>query len=351
MVLPLILGVSLAEWVAAFVIMILLWASSELLVKPLTIILSRLPVIGGAVADAVRQGGSVVVDWAAGWIKTAGGPMVEVLAAPVARFVDVILNLVTTVETIVGHFDVIVSWAWGRIQDVANFADTIWARVGALGVSLAASAARLASLSAEVAGIVAGTIPRAIAAVLAQAETTARYLVDLTAVVLSAAIHTALATALAAVAAESAALTAARGDLLKLIAGQGAVLTAAIAAAVATVRAEVGVQVRTLERDIADLHVAVDPLAAAGVLTLISTLTTELDTMRRECVDPVCNVLTPSLGALSGLAEMGTLLAVLELAGAAIRDPQGTADDVAGGVAAVHGLVRDVAGPVLGVAV
>lgn len=351
MVLPIALAALLPEVMVAVALLLLLYAADTFFAKPLTAILSQIPIIGAAAARAVASGVAWVISVADDWARWSVGAVVELVHVPVLVVVNVITGIVSTIETIGAYLPRLEGAIRDTIGNVSARVGSILAAVQSVALSVVAVASQAASTAATVAGIIAGTIPHAIAAAVAAAEAFTRSLVGSVETVLRDLLHAAQAAMAAAVAAETAVRAAADGDLLRLIQGQAAVLTAALAEGIGTLRGELHGQVGALEREIEGLHSIVDPIVAAAPIAAIAAIETEIDLMRRTCVDPICGVMTPQLGVLEALLDGAMLLSVIALAGEAIRDPEGTAAATAGVIGTVHGMVADLIDGPLGVAV
>lgn len=351
MALPLVLAAALPEVCLAISLLLLLYAANTFFAKPLTAILSQIPVVGGAAAGAVAKGIGWVIGMADDWARWSVGAMVELIHVPVQGVVNAITAIVSTVEAVAAYLPHLVA----ALQAGIAAARALAANAASVAVSATTGAlvalARIASLSATVAGIIAGTIPHAIAAAVAVAEAFTRSALGSLQATLTTLVHAGDAALRALIAGEAAALAAAKGDLLHLIAAQGAVLTNAVAQGIAGLRHDVDIQVGSLEREIGDLRTIVQPIAAAGVVTAIAAIEAEVTMLRRTCIDPTCSVITPQLGVLNALLDGAMLLAVLGAAGEAIRDPEGAARATAGVVDHVHSLVSDIVSGPLGVQV
>lgn len=319
---PIVIAASLADVVAAGAVLIVVWACSIILIKPLAFLLSQIPVIGADAGQNLARGADAVVSWAAEWAKTAVNAMVQLISVPVTFIREVIGNLIGLGQDVVAN---IVKLVQGLGQLVGQVVHNAAYAVG----QLIALAGQIAHLAAAVPGIAADVFRSLIGAV----DHAWRAAV--------AAVSAALA---AAVAAENALIAAVKGDLLKLIAGQVGVLSAAITAMAATLRAEWATDLGPINVELGQIGQVLAPILALDLTLAIPRILTEIETMRRECVDPMCNVLTPFLGALGAVTDVATIALVGGLAGEAIANPEGTARATAQVADEVHGLASDLFG-------
>lgn len=319
---PVVLAVPLADVIAAVCILLLVWGASILLVKPLVMLLSWIPVVGQFMADRLTNLVDGVVSWATDWAKTAVGAFVQLIAVPVGAIIGAVSNIVATIEA-----------AGAAIIALVAGAVTFTARIALAFRLIASNVAQL------VASIAAG-----VAHAIAVAASAAATLVNAARVALTAAIAAVHAALTAAIAAETALINAVKGNLLAFIAGQVAVITAAWTAAITAVRTTVATDVKGIEAEIAHVNALVLPLVAAAVIPRIIALEQTTTREFTQCLDPMCNVIGPTLAGLSALADIATLLAVGGLVGEAIADPEGTAK----GVASVIGGIESAANGLFG---
>ncbi len=310
-----VLAVPLAEWVIPVAIMLLLYAVSYLLVKPLTWALQQIPVIGGAAAGPVAGMGATVVGWARGWLDSAAGGMLSVAQATIGNAYSFLTGVVAAAEWLVSSVAVLAS-------DAASVPDRILA------------AAQAAQHYAEQ---LAATGLRTTAADLATAETRAAALV-LGAEASAAAYVDAKAADVARLAEQAAAsvLATSRADV--------AAAEASAATAVRALETTWAPQIATLQDVVGGLAGTLAGLGVASLALEVTKLATQVDTIAQDACPDVCGAMKPQLPTLQGLADVGLLLAVFGLAEQAIADPRGTAGVVHAAAGDLVTLGKDVAG-------
>lgn len=319
---PVALAFGVADVVAAFAVLLVVWACSVLLVRPLTWLLSSLPVIGSEVADRLSRGMDAVVNWAADWAKGAVGAMVAIISVPVTWVGQVIANVVGFAGDVVGNLLSLVGKAATLAAEVVHNAAYATGQLIALGAKLVALAASVPGIAADVAR-----------SLIATAEKVLRTAI--------AAVSAALA---AAVAAEQALIARVKGDLLSLIAGQVGVVVSAMAALAQTLRAEWATDLKPIEAELGHIGQVLAPVLALDLALVIPRILTDIQTMRRDCVDPLCGVLSPILGTISAVGDVATLALVGGVVGEAIANPAATAHATAGLADDIHGLAADLFG-------
>lgn len=319
---PVLLAAGAADVVAALAVLLVVWACSILLIKPLTFLLSQLPVIGSEVAGRLARGMDAVVTWAADWAKGAVGAVVQIVSVPVTFIGQVFGNVVGFAGDVVG-----------RVLGI----------VGQLG-TLATQVVHNAAYAVGQLVTLAGQIAANAAAVTVKIATAVSTVLDLVHKAINTA-YAGLVAAIASVAAtETALITAAKGDLLKIIAGQGTVLATALAATAATLRQEWATDLGGIHLELDGLGQVLAPVLALDLALVIPRLLTEIETMKKDCVDPLCGVLSPFLGALGSVGDVATLMVVGGIAGEAIANPEGTARATAAVTDEVHSLAAGLFG-------
>ena len=334
-------------WPAA-AILFLLFALSVLLVQPLTMLLSQLPVVGSRVAAAVGGAIGSVVDWAKSWAAGMVHPLLELLSAPVQWAESFAYTVVSTFDTVAYQLGIVAQAAAGqlgsaavRLADLAASIVNLSAIVTGLRSAVTAAAAAAATLATR-------TLPAAIAGV----ETWAADRIA-AAVAAAATAWTAADDALRAWA--QAAIAAATAPLLAELAALRSWAVAAVAAGVRTVEGELsqlgtalGQRVGQLENGLGQLLGVLAPLLALNLVQAFPRLLDRVDTMERECVNPVCEAITPQLDTLQALGSGVSLALFLELVAAAVHDPAGTARTTAASSGELRDAVNGLAGPTLG---
>ena len=346
---PVAIGIAFPALWPAIAILLILWAAVYIFQKPLVALLSKLPVVGTAIADAVGRAIGGLIDWAANWAAAMVRPLLELLSAPVIWLAEVVHAIVLTAEAIATELGRIASVAAGRIGDVAARLATLYWTVTNLSAIVAAAQAALAGLVTRVTTILTTTIPAAIA----QAEAMARALV-------AAALATVagqLAAAQAALRAwASAAIAVALAPLQAAYAALPAWVQAQIAAAVAVVAGALGVRVGGVEAGLGQVQgqvgtiaTALTPLLALELVRVVPQVISRVDTMDRKCVTPMCNALTSQLDMFSALSTGVSMALLLSLVAEAVHDPVGTARGTAADAGGLVSLSNSLVGPSIGV--
>lgn len=327
MALPLFLLSPLGQVIAAAALLLIVYATSTLLVKPLTILLSNVPVVGKAIADAITGAAKGLTDWAVSWARTGIDAIVQTIAAPVQQVQAWIGELMATIQTIVARVGELLDSVANIGHQIVNIVTWIVQQFLDVGAKIAALAASIPGTVATIAG-----------GLIASAGEALRQL-----------IAGIVAGINAAIASEQALITRVHGDLSAAILGQGAVLTAAIGATANTLRGEIAADLRPIEAQLGELGKALEPALAIGGLGVLVRFMTDTLTLEDSCVLPTCSALGPSRGMFEALADIGMLAAVGALVGEAVHDPEGTARATAGVVRGVEGLAGDLVGALTGV--
>jgi hypothetical protein len=323
---PIVLAAAFPELFPAIALLLLVFAALIVVRKPLVALLSMIPAIGGTVADAVSNGLQAVIDWALYWAHQGLDPLVQLVWTPIQAVIGWAAGVVSALEALASFVSMIPS-------DVASVAAWAGSRITALVSSLASLASRVTAVAASI-----PTIARTVAAKLVGSLNT-----ELRAVISS--VRAALAAAVSAVALQAAQEVAAlRAWAVVQVLG----LSTALSAAVATLGHVTGVELPDIRGQLARLAEGLGLLTAANLIGRLLTLERTVATTIEECVTPTCNVIGPQLGVLQALMDIGLLLAVGELVGEAVRDPEGAAKATAGAISGVagaaSGLVQEFAG-------
>lgn len=324
---PLILAAIPLELVVAFAILLILYAWQSVIAPPLVQALSELPLIGGALADRINNATTRIVGWAQQFAKSSLDALIQIVAVPAQWFTSVLTGVVNLGEGIVANLT------------------TLFAGLAGLGQAVSAAVSLLLDRIAAVAKVVAGLA----GTVLAAAEATAHALVAAAVSALTSALDTAVHNLSLSIAENRAQTTAALDKIDGKVGGLIATTPAAIAAAAAALRAEWASDLKPLEGAIDHVTDIAAPIVAAGltvgaVTTLVEDLIPEA-----ECIAGMCSALSKTLPILNILGDLATLGIVGLVVGEAIRDPEGTAKEVAGVVEGVEGVARGLIGEFAGV--
>jgi len=316
-----VLAIPLAEWVIPLAIMLLLYAVSILLVKPLTWALQQIPVIGSQAAGAVSSMGATVVGWARSWIDAAAGPVLRIGQAVIGNVYNFLGSVVQGVE-----------WVVASLASLTVMVVELPARI--VGAQAAAEA-YAAQLAAHALGVIAHD--------MATAELKAAALVTGAAAAATAYTDAKVSEAERLAQREAAqALSMAQADVAKA--------DAAAAAAVRALETTWAPQIRTIEGELGSLAGTLAGLGVGSLAVELTQLVTRVATVEENVCPGLCDAVKPQLSTLQGLADVGLMLAVFGLAGEAIRDPGGTARLVNQAAGTLHTLGHDV-GSLVGLAV
>lgn len=341
-------GVTLPGWVGALVVLLLVLAISFLLRKPLVFILTRIPVIGGGLANIIGQAVDTVQGWAFGWLGPIAYSIATVILAPAQLGVAAMSAMVGGFEYALGNTRRLITATYGSggILAVQRSLSAGVAAIRNTDIPTAADRARRLAVAAA-AALVAGeaadrlagdrtTAAAALNQVRAEAAERARQV-------------TAARDQAAALVSAEARIRLAGDELLDRQAKQEAATRAAAEAAlsgrVGTLERE---RIPALERELEGVRDVTIPQVQAKEAADVAVLTGEL-TIAQEalrCLDPLCS--SGYSGLVGQLLVGAELLAILELVGAAVRDPQGTAQGTAGQSGALHDLGAGLLAPFIG---
>src|SRR4051812_45929581 len=120
-------------------VMLLAWAVTTLLQRPLVYLLERVPVVGYSISQAVGNAIGAVIDWALGWAKAAVDPLVQLVLIPITAIGNFVAQVASTFETIQGAIARVAAVAAGQVGLLADTVANLAARV-TLALSRAAAA-------------------------------------------------------------------------------------------------------------------------------------------------------------------------------------------------------------------
>lgn len=335
--------------VIALAVLLLAWASSVFLAKPLTWLLLQLPVVGQSAAKAVGGMLDSIATWVLSWGQGAVQAMVDALDFVIGSAQWLVRQLAITLSSIVNTLTKLGAWTYAHVGALAGQVATLLARVNAIAAQLATALARITALGVTVGGIIATRLPAAIASAVAQAAKYADAAVRQLDRTLRAAIAAALATAFAAITAEERARQAADAAVRAAAAAEAANAARSAAAALAQAERTIGIEVDGLGRAIDGVATKIGPLAWPTVAIGLTTILTELETMRRACVDPTCSFMGPQLRSLELAQDVAMLAAISALVAQAARDPEAAAAETLAAVRPIDGLVRSTFGAISGI--
>jgi hypothetical protein len=324
---PLVIGF-LPEILIGLALLLILLASVYMLRKPLVAILTGIPLIGGAAANAVNG----ALDWFLGvvgsWVEWAATPIIHLIMTPIS-------SMVGFGSVIVGGFE--------YVMDQLKL------------VTLAA-AGQIGRLATALAGVNLGNLiryvllPTGLAAVYVKAQTFTAARVRSEADIRYTQIQATQARIATLTQAEAAARLA--GDY-RAAAQLGLAVTALQTALVLERGRAITYtdqRVGHLQDELTQVTQKAIPAALAAALAATALVATKLLRLQRECVDPVCNAFGGSTSIWSSLQTGLELGIMLELVGQAVRDPQGAAHVVAAGADGIHNLGASLLQPIIGYA-
>lgn len=317
-----IAGIAVADILAATALGIVLYAAGLILVRPLAFLLSNLPVIGDEIHDRLIRGIDRLTAMAFDWAKSGLDALVQIVAVPVGWLASLGGGILNLAGGIVARIGDALAWLGSLAASVAHSFTAVAGQIATLAGRIVATAASIPGIAADVARTVAGAIAAGLNAVYSAAIAGIR----------------------AAVAAEQALIARWHGDLLALITGQVAVMSAALNATATTLRQEWATDLGPINLKLDGIGQVLAPVLALDLAIAIPRIIAEIRTMRRDCVDPLCSVLGPALGSLGAVQDIATLALVGGLVGEAIANPAGTARVVAGAVDTVHSEAADLLG-------
>jgi hypothetical protein len=346
---PVAIAAALPALWPAVAIMLIVWAAVIMFQKPLVALLSQVPVVGGAIADAVGGAIGTLIGWARGFASAVVLPLLELLIVPVAAFASILSQIVGTAEALIGEIVRVAGVAAGQAGRIATDLAAAVASIVNLGNVVKAVQDTLAAARALLAATIGTTIPRAIAAV----QTWARGFVAAAISAADAALRLAIS---AAVTALSVVLWAPIHALQAAFALMPQWVQLRIAQAVAAVAGTLGIRLTGLEGLLGQLRGQVGTIegSLAPILSLalpiaFPLLATNVATMAAQCIIPTCNALNPRLPLLNALSSGIMLYAVLDMTSTAIRDPEGAARETAQLAGTITGLVDDLVSGVTGI--
>lgn len=315
---PAILAAVPVEVFVAVALLLLLYALDIILVKPLTWLFQKVPIIGTTLANNLANGFGDVTSTVTDWAKWGVNAMVQLVAVPVRALIDFVLQAIGTIEGIVSNLQ------------------NIWATIIAVAQSVSAS---ISTVLGAV-GVVAGHLAAFIVSIPGTVADIARSIVAAAVEGLRQAIGALSAALAAAVAAERALIESVKGNLLAFIAGQLGVVTASLTALVGSLAGQLAHDVQAIDGEFGQVWAKVDPLT--GLLPLVASvpILAELVNIAEDCIIPQCNILGPTLPILSTLGDIATLALVGALVGEAVANPETAAQDTAAVVSGIEGLAK-----------
>ncbi len=313
---PAILSLALA--IVALAYLLGVWASGAMYGGLLSSMARYIPFVGGFIADAIGNVTGGITGIIAGAADGAAYPLVRLISV-LAQLVTVAADLIAapiewTVGRLIDLYSRLSSMALEILSNSLAFSLQLLALSGALSV-LSAS---IAALQAQASWLIQTFIPSAMATAVNNALAAMGPIIT------------------AAVTPIWAALTA---EVLRATAGE-VNLNNAVAAIDTTIDTKVWPAIDGLINDWQTILPLALPLTYPLALSSIATIEMTLSNAMTECVNPTCNALAPFMSMLNILGDVTMYAAVGAFVGAAVRDPDGTAHEVAGLADSILGMGR-----------
>lgn len=337
-------GAALADILATALFIVLGVALAFFVVPPIVEALRRIPLVGGGVAQIADTLFKVYITESKLWA---------------AKNIDPVVNVLQSMATNpLAYISVTLDYMGANLSAMVATAQAAGGAAGAVGTRLIQLALRVTGLETatngltqfvnglfnRVTNLITVTLPAAISTAIAglSAAFQAALHIEHAFTVSGLGVATQLAQGLFA----EAQLAAKAGDLVmaELLGHTAAQLAAQIVAVQAGLKTYTDVEVGQLDDALANLRNVVIPAAIAGVEVAVTEIATTLTQLERDCINPTCSALTPSLGILNLLNAGAELLFIVTLVGTITRDPQGAARNLSGGVNDLMNIVRPVVG-------
>lgn len=327
---PILLAAPFSQVFFAIALLLLAWAITVLIQKPLVFLLEHVPVIGGSIASAVSDVIGNVIHWATDWAGKAVQPFVALVAVPINALLDLVSSLSALADTIQTALARVASVAAGEVGRVADRIASAVAQLGSLVNLVAAARTAIATLFDRLGTLVTVTLPGAIAAARAAILATVGHLLDALETELRAVIAGVRTWALAAIAAALTPLQAALEALRGWVSAMVAAVVNPIAAELDQLGRALGDAIGGILARLAILEKLLPLLALIPLVGIIPRVIDDFLRTKRECVDPTCSLLGDLLGGLGPVGELLSGSVLIFLVSQAIEDPDGTAQEVAG---------------------
>lgn len=348
---PLLLAVPLLDVFIGVALLLLLWASRDLWVKPMMWTLQQIPVVGAQAAQMVENTVEAVIGWAQGWVESSATGLIQLIAVPVnaiGLWIESSWMLLYSLGQNIGNTG---GGLLNRINELASDAANTIAQVTAALATISGLSIVVANLQTLLDVVQTTMIPAAQSKAIETSEAFAAERAESAARTGQLAAADAQSTALGAVNAERARAIAAENAIASGVGVDNADQLAALATAVAGIQADLATDVDTLTGAIADVTTTVGALAVPAIAAALTALTTEVGTMRRTCVDPLCAFL-PSLGDLfNGLMTAALFAEIAGLVNNAVHNPEGAASSMAAQTGSLRAGAGAITGPLFGITV
>lgn len=317
---------SLAALVGVTAYLLLYWSAGVLFGGIIGGIADRIPIVGGALRSGINAITSGVSSWAGGWLDSTVGGLVTIL-----------LFIPQFLVAYIGAGVAAVEWVIGQLVNVG-------ASLLQFGFSTSLQFVLIAAKFVEQTGIL-----TSLAMGLGAANVFASYLYV---TFIPQQIQAALATVTQwiATAVHNAELNL-QGNidaLSRTVAQDYANAERNIANIEATLTNDVWPAIDGLTGNMDLLLPLALPVAFPLALSRILALETTLSGVMTECVNPMCNGLTPFLSMLSIMQDVATLAVIAALVESAVARPNETAHEIAGMADDLAGLGRGLAGAFTG---
>lgn len=326
-------------------VVLLAFAITYLVRDPLTTILTRIPLIGGAVAGAVAGGINWIIALVNGWIDDLAWPAIQLIMAPVSAAVAFASATVGAIEYGIGQVAIITGSLGSTVSYLVRKAAELTTQL-AKALTVAAGAALTATKAWDLGKLLRDVLlPAAAAAALAASQVFTRSKVDAEAKRRAQAIGATRTDLRGRISDEAARRQAADASAAAATVAGLAALSVAVKTAQARARTYSDEQRRALELELEQLRTRDIPRAEARATARADAVAAELAAVRLSCITPICNLFGPGTSMAQTLIAEAEWLILLGIVGNAVRDPEGTAQVVAGVGAGLHSVASVILQP------
>jgi hypothetical protein len=341
---PIVLAAPALGLIMAVTILIAAFYLLILLARPLSELLKQVPVVGAQLSAAtiavIQTAQHTAQQFAAQYID----PLVETIWVPIhalMEFVDILMLWMSTATTAmiamggalagggsnVGH----------QLGQIVNAIASMGSQIGQLVSGLAAVGR---SLATALATTIPGMITSAVAALQAWFQTVLARQVQ----VLNKDIAEAEALAVQLVAMAGVAAAAGLADLSHQLDHTAAALAAAVVAAGGTAKLYTDQLGRSIELELGDIRNVAIPTAVGVAIAATTAITTRINDLERNCINPACGALGVGLSLFSLLAQGAELLLIVGLIIEARSNPERAGKQLADGAAELVAFANGVLG-------
>lgn len=339
---PILLAAPFAEVFIAVAVMLLAWAVTTLLTKPLVYLLQHVPVVGYSIGRAVEDAVGEVIRWALNWAAKAVDALVQLVAVPVMAVVNFVNMLAQTAEALAAAIVRVAAVAAGQVGTLADRIANLVARVAGLVASVATIWTSIHHLSERIAAVLSSAIPAAINAVRAWVRSFVTGAIDVARHALQLAINAIRPWVYLAIATALAPLWAAIALIRPWVLAAVAVAVQPLTWGLENLGRVLGDAVAAILARLAILEKLLPLIALVPLVGMIARVIEDHWLMRRKCVDPTCDLLGGLLQGIGAAGELLTGSVLVYLVTRAIDDPAGTAAEVHGWAPELRSMASEV---------